>query len=241
MAEDLSMKHLVVCLVALATLAVMLDGLGQARGGNIILNGSFETPTVPVGGFTDFGVGSSALTDWTVFGPNGKNVSIVSGTFAQNGVTFEAEDGKQWLDLTGDGSNSTEGVSQAVGTKIGDQYQLSYFVGNTTGGDIFGTTSTVLVSLNGVLTFTDTNANVSPTDLNWEQFTHTFVASTTTTTLAFQNGDPSSDNSNGLDNAVLIDLGPASTAVPEPASLGLFATGLAFFALTRKKWRRGGP
>jgi hypothetical protein len=202
-----------------------------------IINGSFETPIVPVGSFTNFPVGSTTLTGWSVFGPNNTAVSIVSGSFSQNGVSFPAEDGNQWLDLTGDNSNSTEGVSQTVATVAGDQYQLSYWIGNTTGGGIFGTTSTVNVLLNGAPAFTDTNSNVSPTTLNWEQFTHTVVASGASISLGFENADPSGDNSNGLDNVVLVDLGPVPppSTVPEPASLGLLGAGLSFFAWARKK------
>jgi hypothetical protein len=220
-----------------AALALFLCGTGQAKA-DLIVNGSFETPIVPNGSFSNFSQGSSALTGWTVFGAAG-GVSIVSGTFVQNGVTFNAEDGTQWLDLTGDGTNSNEGVSQAVTTTVGHLYELSYWVGNTTGGSIFGTTSTVLVSLNGVPTLTSTNSNADSTGLNWEQFTYTFVAGASTITLAFQNGDPPSDNSNGLDNVVLTDLGPAgiSGVAPEPASLAMVATGVAFLALTRRKWR----
>jgi hypothetical protein len=222
--------------------AIVLVGVLTASAGAsaaLIANGSFEAPIVPIGSFTDFAVGSSALTGWSVFGPAGANVAIVNGTFSQNGVTFEAEDGNQWLDLTGDGSNSTEGVSQPVTTTIGDRYQLSYFIGNTTGGGgIFGTTSTVNVLLNGASAFTDTNSNVSPTNLNWEQFTHTFVATGTSTTLGFQNADPANDNSNGLDNIILTDLGPV-TPIPEPASLVLLGTGLATFAMIRRRPQRG--
>jgi hypothetical protein len=93
----------------------------------------------------------------------------------------------------------------------------------------------VNVSLDTTPTFSDTNSNVSPTTLNWEQFTHTFVAGGTSTTLAFANGDPLADNSNGLDNVVLVDLGPAVPIVPEPGSFGLLAAGLALFGLLRRK------
>jgi len=106
------------------------------------------------------------LTGWTVFGPAGQAVSIVSGSFSQAGVSFPAQDGAQWVDLTGFNNNSTEGVSQSVATTVGHQYQLSYFTGNTTGGGIFGSTSTVDVLLNGVLAFTDTNSTISPLTQN---------------------------------------------------------------------------
>ena len=147
-----------------------------AHAATLLTNGSFETPVVPVGSFSSFAVGSSAITGWTVVGPAGTSVSPVSGTFAQNGVAFIAQDGVQWLDLTGFNINSTEGVAQTVGTTVGNLYQLSYFVGNTTGGGIFGTTSTVNVSITGVAPFSDTNSTASPTAQNWQQFTHTFVA-----------------------------------------------------------------
>jgi hypothetical protein len=203
-----------------------LIGQISTADANLLSNGSFETPSVPVNNFTSFIVGSAGIAGWTVTGPAGKHVSIVSGTFSQNGVAFEAEDGAQWLDLTGFDDNSPEGVSQTIATTPGDQYQLSYFIGNTTGGGIFGSTSTVHVLLNGVETYSDENSTADSTSLNWEQFTHSFVATGTSTILEFDNADPASDNSNGLDNVVLLDLGPAvgpGPSVPEPSSLALLS------------------
>jgi hypothetical protein len=222
--------------IRIAVAASFLVAASSAQA-NLLTNGSFELPPVPPGSFTTFPAGSVLIPGWTVFGPAGTDVAIVSTTFTQSGVSFPAQEGIQWMDLTGLNSNSTEGVSQAVTTMPGNQYQLSLHVGNTTGGTIFGTTSTVNVLLNGSLTFTDVNDTVSAATLNWEQFTHTFIASGALSTLAFQNGDPSNDNSNGLDNVVLLDLGPAVSPVPEPGTLALLAIGLATFGMARKRKR----
>jgi hypothetical protein len=195
-----------------ATAALLATGPANSQ---LITNGSFETPTVPIGSFTNFTVGTAALTGWNVIGPAGTNVSIVSTSFSQGGVAFEAESGVQWLDLTGNGSNSTEGVSQTIATTAGDKYQLSFYVGNTTGGAIFGTTSTGDVLLNGAQSFVATNKNVSPTTLNWQLFTYNFVATGASTSLAFVNGDPSGDNSNGLDN-IFFKIWVRSQPFPSP-------------------------
>ena len=184
---------------------------------------------VPVGTFTSFAPGSALLTGWTVTGPQGSAVSIVNGSFVQNGVSFAAQSGNQWLDLTGNGNNSTEGVSQSVATTVGNSYALTFYVGNTTGGSFFGQTSTVDLAVNGVQSFAALNANVNASGLTWQQYSFTFTATSASTLLAFSNGDPSNDNSNGLDSVSLVDNGPAETvgAVPEPSEWALMLAGLA--------------
>ena len=202
-----TLKILPALIVAIAA-ALVLCFLSVAADAASILNGSFETPAVPVGGFTSFASGSNAITDWTVVGPSG-SVAIVSGTFTQFGFTFPAQDGVQWLDLTGVGSNTTDGVQQTVATTPGALYDLSFFVSNISNpGGLFGTTSTVGVQIDGgpVVSFTNSGGGGSTSQV-WQQFTLALTATAATTSITFINQDPSSDNNNGLDNVSL-------TAVP---------------------------
>ena len=200
--------------------AIVLAAAGDARA-NLITNGSFEAPIVPVGFFTNFLSGSTLIPGWTVTGPE---VSIVNTTYAPGGgFTFPAEQGSQWLDLTGDASNTFEGVVQTVSTTPGTNYDLSFWVGNIS-GSIWGTTSTVEVQINGTSVGSETNSTPGTT-LTWEQFTTPFMATGATTTIAFDNLDPSTDNSNGLDN-VDLEVATSPSPTPEPSALVLFGTGL---------------
>ena len=56
---------------------------------NLIENGGFETPVVPVGNFTLFSLGQ-AFTGWKVVGTGG-NVGIVSDKYLGDGITFNAD------------------------------------------------------------------------------------------------------------------------------------------------------
>jgi len=205
-------------------------GLLQA---NLITNNSFETPTVPVGGFTNFPGGSTAITGWTAVGPQ---ASIVSNTYTAARIVFNAEDGVQWQDLTGDSSNAVEGVEQTVATTPGTNYVLSFWVGNVFNpGGAFGTTSTVNVRLGGIagtLLGSFTNNNQPSGTQDWKQFTTSFTAAGTSTIIDFLNGDPGNDNSNGLDN-VDLEVGPA--AVPEPGTMALLMAGILGFGLLRQR------
>ncbi len=118
--------RLAVACVAMLTLAV------APAEANLIVNGSFEVPMVPAGGFINYVGGSTGITGWTVVGVDS---SVISGTFTQAGIVFQAQNGLQWADLAGVTSNSSSsGVRQNVATTIGGVYELSFYVGSAPGG-----------------------------------------------------------------------------------------------------------
>ena len=136
------------CTVLSLGLAMLLLGASAtaSNADNLILNGSFETPTLEQG--DAFDLNAASLPGWIVVGSNGTHVSLVGGPFVESvtRVVFIAwsGNGNQWVDLTGSlpgvdllqhGSDSrNEGVAQVVATIAGDRYQLSYWIGNTDGG-----------------------------------------------------------------------------------------------------------
>jgi hypothetical protein len=175
-----------------------------AQGANLIKNGGFEKPLAPAGNYTCFKTGQT-FVNWTVVGATG-NVCVVSGTYTANGFTVEPEAGAQSIDLTGAGSNMATGVSQNVATTPGAAYQLTFWVGNVVDpSGLDGATSTVNVLVNGVQVYTATNSlGAGSTSVVWQKFTATITSLTPQTSIAFINGDPASDNYNGLDGITLV-------------------------------------
>jgi hypothetical protein len=194
--------------IASAALFLTLLGSNALSAGNLVRDGSYEKPVVPNGSFTLFSNGQAIDAHWTVVGATG-NVAVVSGNFTQNGFTFPAKKGVQWVDLTGYSSNSATGTKQTISTVAGQNYALTFFIGNVYNpGGIFGTRSTVDLQIDGVAVASFTNiGGQGTTALSWRKFSTDFVAAGTQTTIAFINGDPSNDNSNGID-AVSVVLDP---------------------------------
>ena len=169
-----------------------------AQAQSLIVDGGFEKPVVPVGGFTTFAVGSP-LSKWTVVGQPG-NVNILSGALTGGGHTYEPKGGVQLLALPGT-SRAFTGVQQRVITTPGTSYFLSFWTGNmyTNGGS-----STVEVLINGVTAMRASNFSDGGAGIAWKLFRMTFTAQSDLTTVTFMNGDPSSDDDNALDKVTLV-------------------------------------
>jgi hypothetical protein len=191
---------------ACAVLAVgvlVASSVTASAATNVIKNGGFEVPAVAAGGFELFSTGQ-AFSGWRVVGARG-NVAVISGKYQGAGITFNAEAGGQWMDLTGLESNLATGVAQTVATTRGTEYHLTFWVGNVYNpGGAFGVSSTIKVYVNGVRKLTATNS-LHPANHRqaWKEFALTIKATSSRTTISFINGDPKTDNSNGLDSVRL--------------------------------------
>lgn len=202
-------------------------------GQSLLANGGFESPTVPAAGFKVFVAGDD-IGGWTA---QGSQVAVTSTTFTQNGFSFVSQEGNQWADLSGFSSNTVEGVEQSAATIAGAQYDLRFWVGNVVDASgTFGSSSTVNVYINGAFQKAFTNSNgTGSTTQNWQEFSYLFTAAGGSTLVGLTNGDPGSDNDNGLDNVTLIQTGSTlPPAVPLPSALAqasvlglLLAGGLA--------------
>ena len=201
---------------------------GQVNA-DFIVNGSFENPPVSAGSFLNFNAGSTAITGWTVVGVDS---ALVSGSFSQSGITFNAHSGAQWIDLAGQASNSSfSGVTQDVATVVGQSYLLSFFVGSAKDNSVFFPV-TIDLSINNGARESFTNPNAPNNHLDWMGFTKSFTATSATTNITFFNGGLSNNYLSALDSVSM-------TAVPEPASGILLALPALIACRTRRRFPNG--
>jgi Protein of unknown function (DUF642) len=221
--------------LGIGSVLMTLSALVPSVHAQSVLNGGFETPPVPTGGFTHF-VGGQTVGAWTVVGTAVLLVQTQYAEPAEGISSFAAQAGLNSLDLTGAGNEGfTSGVEQAVQTTAGQAYHLSFFVGRASSASpLYSAPATVDLSINGGPRVGYTNAAATPGTTNWMKFTTSFVATGSSTTLAFYNGTPVPTTEAGLDSVVLtpafseVGAGLAGVhGVPHLAGAGTLAAGSA--------------
>ncbi|MGL4515003.1 MAG: DUF642 domain-containing protein [Lacipirellulaceae bacterium] len=205
------------------TASLLVAFLCHTAAGNLVTNGSFENPIVPVGGFTNYPGGSSVIAGWTVVGVD---TALVNTTAVDSGITFQAQEGAQWADLAGIVSNSSSsGVRQSIPTTLGALYTVEFYVGSATDNRSYFPT-TIDLSIDGGPRVSYVNPATPTTSLDWLRFEAPFVAAGPSTMLTFFNGGTPNNFLSGLDNVSV-------TLVPEPTTAALLV-GLALAS----PWRR---
>ena len=215
----------------LSLVITLLGAALAASAQNLIVNGGFENPVVGNGNLGIYSGGSTAITGWTV---TGTDVLILDTNYGEpgNGIArFASQEGVQSLDITGSANTGlADGVRQTISTAMGMTYRVSFSVGraqSSVNSSLYNSPSTVRLSIGGGPLTSYTNSNSTSGTTNWQSFTTSFVATGTSTDVAFLNGTP--DNSfAGLDNVSV-------QAVPEPASLAALGLGAAALLRRRKK------
>jgi choice-of-anchor C domain-containing protein len=204
--------------------ATVLAGSASAAT-NLISNGGFNnggTVGEPGGGFQTLGVGSGALTDW----------SIDAGTIDWIKGYWQSSDGDGYsVDLNG---NSPATISQTISTVAGKSYTLTFDMSGNP-DNFRGDTRIAVLGANGNMIggafYNLTGAN-SKANMLWAARTFSFIADGASTTISFASG-------NGGDNccygAAIDNVGV--TGVPEPAAWALMILGFGAAGATLRRRR----
>lgn len=193
---------------------------------NLLVNGSFESGsyTWDGGGADTLAPGSTAITGWTVVN------SDVSPLKSVNSWNITPEDGLVSLDLTGyNGQPPYGGVEQTIATTIGQQYLVQFYIGVQNASSSFREPNSIDLSINAVSAGTFVNSNTGA-GVQWTLASHTFTATSTSTTFDFVGAQSGGGNYIGLDNASV-------QAVPEPSGL-VMAAGSILGLVGRRRRRR---
>lgn len=182
-----------------------------ASAASILNDGSFETATpgnhTPGAGEDEvLPVGSTAMAGWTVVGSS--SISWLLSGFA--GIS--AEDGNDYLDLTGPGFGPTQGGVQQTVTLSAGSYTLTFYLGSLDNNEPDSVLASAGDQSNVVFTNSDTGAG-----FHWNQEKLNFnVAADGPVTISLV-GDPADTLASspfvGLDNVVVSPAPEPSTAL----------------------------
>ena len=191
-------------------LATIASGVGQ-----IVTNGSFETPDIPSNTF----LYNPSGAPWVFTGSSGIIDAPGGAFFGQ-----PAPDGSQYAFLQFDPTNA--GVfSETITLSLSGTYQLSYLVAGRPDNGAGATGNLPYqILLDSTVIFSDATTTGQP----FTGKVFNFFATSGSHTLTFETAPSASG-----DNTAFFDM-IAIQAVPEPGTAALFLTGLVAAAVTRQ-------
>jgi hypothetical protein len=195
------------------TAAALLALAGSAHA-NLVLDGSFEEVPISTPGWGYY----TTVPGWTLAG---------GPLELRNDVVGSAQDGNNFAELD---SINNMSISQTIDTIVGERYTLTFWYSSRPtdpnynqawpGNVVPGSSNGMKIDLGeGAVTVYTPTANTTPQN-QWQEYTTTFVATSTLTTLTFLADGCSDSYGTSLDNITL------TAAVPEPAETSLMLAGL---------------
>ena len=205
-------------IIALAALAAI--SVTASATGNLFTDGSFESISQASGTWNTY----TSVPGWAVTKANGTPTS--TGLEIRDNIAGTAEDGHNFIELDG---YENDMIKQSFATTIGKEYEISFWfedrAGVAPGSQGFSATVKSGSSLStGFGAIGDNGAA-------WHLVTMDFVAGSTTSVFSIKATGTSDGVGTSFDNF-------QAAAVPEPASLGLFAAGIAVLGLTSRRRRQ---
>jgi len=202
---------------ALAALAAASVSASAAT--NLFTDGSFESISQSAGSWNTY----NTVAGWTVtqagFLPSSHGLEI------RNGVAGTAQDGHNFIELDG---YENDRITQSFATTVGQSYEISFWYQNRD-GVAAGSEGFDAVVLSGGVSSASLVGNAASN--GWLQEKIIFTAGSSFTTFTVAATGTSDSLGTSFDNFSAI-------AVPEPATMGLFAAGLAMLGLSSRRRRR---
>jgi hypothetical protein len=198
----------------------------SASAQNLLLNASFETGSTFIPSiYTDrmpLPNGSTVINNWVVGNAAGNFWWLRS-------PSYNPQDGARAIDLDSNGLTPFTFIEQTFSTTIGQQYQVSGYFSSEGNGGPAQTSVLINGNLLGSVTAGSGVGEVGPgwTDLVWKNASFLFTATSTSSTLRFQ------DATAGLYNPLIDNVSVVS--VPEPSIFGLASVALLACAGLRRK------
>ena len=202
-------------IIALAALAAVS---ATASAANLFVDGSFESISQAAGTWNTY----TSVPGWTVTKANGSATS--TGLEVRNNVAGTAEDGKNFIELDG---YENDKITQSFATVVGKSYEISFWFADRAGVSALSQGFSAGVVSGSTSASTGFGA-VGDNGAYWHLITMDFTANSATSIFSIKGTGTSDGYGTSFDNFQAI-------AVPEPATLGLFAAGLAMLGLSKRR------